>query len=125
VATCDITHQDAVHVVTFRGDATYSDLVDLLERLDAIAVEQPPTRILIDETGLKAGLISTTDLRRIASAWGRAEALKRARIGVVAPSSVVYGLNRMVTIFARADGRIGIFRERSEATSWLARPFDE
>jgi hypothetical protein len=83
-----------------------------------------PLRVLIDETDLRAGLVSFADIRRIVTARQRALALRTARIAVLAPSTVIYGLNRVVHRLGGADAedRIGVFKVRADAVAWLADP---
>jgi hypothetical protein len=113
---------DAIVVVTLSGSASYEKIAELLEELETLAAgEREPLRILIDESGLRPSLVSPSDIRRIVVRWQGARDLRRARIAVLAPGAVIYGLNRMVHGFggSEAEKRIGVFKQRVDADTWL------
>jgi hypothetical protein len=108
--------------VTLSGRATYEMIIGLLEELDSLAASGAgPLRILIDESELRAGFVSVSDVKSIARRWESAQALRSARIAVVAPTPVIYGLNRMMHGFASLDteNRIALFKSRVDAKAWL------
>lgn len=76
---------------------------------------------MVDESAVTAGMITPAEIRRITSMFQESRALASARIAVIAPSPVIYGLNRMVHGFA-SEGvaeRIAIFRAAGEGLGWL------
>jgi hypothetical protein len=111
-----------VHVVTLSGEARHDELLSLVAELDGLAQQQPSLRVLVDERAVKASFITPPALRDIAHAWMAAAALKRARVAIFAPTPLIYGLNRMVQVFGRADKDMSVFRDRAAALSWLESP---
>ena len=107
-----------VHEVLVEGDASVAGVAGLLRRLDAVAARAPGTRFLLDETGFRALSIGPREMREIAATWRATVHLPQARVAVVAPSPLVYGLNRMAISLADADN-VAVFRTREEAEAWL------
>jgi hypothetical protein len=104
-----------VMMVTLSGAATFEMIAGLLRELDA----RRPSRVLIDEGGLRPGLIGPAQIGQIVAEWRKASALRAARVAVLAPNPVIYGLNRMFQGLANAEGRIAVFSGRAEALAWL------
>jgi hypothetical protein len=77
--------------------------------------------VLIDETDAGPGLLNPLDIRKWIDRWRTATALKAGRIAVVAPTFVMFGLNRMAQGFAGSDStdHLAVFRERAAAVEWL------
>jgi hypothetical protein len=109
-----------VHVVDLAGEARYDDLLQLLNRLDALAESSPRMAVLIDETGLRPGAISPAEIRRVAQAWSQSQHLRNVRIAVFAPNLAIFGLNRMAAAFSGREGQLRVFSDKASATSWLA-----
>jgi hypothetical protein len=79
-------------------------------------------RVLIDESEITAALLSAGELRAMMDALKAAVGLRdRSRIAIYAPSSFVYGLNRMAQAFAGAasEGRLEVFYSEDAAKRWL------
>jgi hypothetical protein len=104
-----------VVTVTLSGAASFDTIIGLLRDLDA----RRPGRVLIDESGLRPGLVSPGHIGEIAAQWRNATALRAARIAVFARNPVIYGLNRMFAGLANAEGRVEVFNSRAEALTWL------
>ena len=107
-----------MHEVVVDGDASVDGVAALLRRLEAIAEADPELRFLLDETGSRAFSIGPREMREIAAVWRANTHLPRARVAVLAPSPVIFGLNRMAISLADADN-VRVFRTRAEAEAWL------
>ena len=107
-----------MHEVVVDGDASIGGVAALLRRLEAVAEGAPDTRFLLDETGFRAFAIGPREMREIAAAWRANTHLPRARVAVLAPSPVIYGLNRMAISLGDAEN-VRVFRTRAEAEAWL------
>ena len=90
-------------------------IIGLLRELETLA----PPRVLIDESGFRPGLIGPGHIRAIADQWRSSTAFGAARIAVVAPNPVIYGLNRMFQAWANEADRVAVFSSRADATAWL------
>jgi len=101
--------------VTLSGPASLDGIIGLLRELEA----RRPSRVLIDESGLRAGFVSPGQIRQIADEWRKAAAVRAARIAVFTPNLVIYGLNRMFQGWADAGDRVAVFTDRAAATAWL------
>jgi hypothetical protein len=106
------------------GKLGYATIRAMLEELDtlAIAAADPVSlRVLIDESDASPGLLSVHEIRSWIDRWKQSAALKQGRIAVIAPSMVMYGLNRMAHGFAGkdTDGHLNVFRDRDTAVVWL------
>ena len=102
-------------MVTLSGAATFEMIAGLLRELEA----RRPSRVLVDERGLRPGLIGPAQIGRIVAEWRKATALRAARVAVLAPNPVIYGLNRMFQAFADVEGRVSVFSTREAALAWL------
>lgn len=119
-------HSDAgLVVVTLTGRLTYDTIAGMLEELDDLTTAGLPGKVnvLVDETGASPGLLHIAEIRRWIARWRQAAALKDGRIAVVAPTIVMYGLNRMAQAIAgdESEGHLEVFRDRGEALIWLQR----
>jgi hypothetical protein len=103
--------------VTLTGDTTSEMVIALFADLNARA-EGTRLLILIDEMNLRPALIGPRDLKKIASFWRTTTALRAARMAVIAPNPVMYGLNRMFALIAN-DESIHVFMWRQDAIAWL------
>jgi hypothetical protein len=101
--------------VTMPGAARFETIMALLRELDGLR----PTRVLIDQSGLRPGLVGPGQIQEIAHQWRTATALGTARIAVYASNLVVFALNRMFQGFAASEGRVAVFHDREAATAWL------
>jgi hypothetical protein len=112
---------DHVEVV-LSGRLNYETIVGMLDELSVIAAAAKPDRlkVLVDETDASPGLLGPTEIRSWISRWKRAE-LMQGRLSVIAPSAVMFGLNRMAQAISGsdADHHLGVFRNRDDAMRWL------
>jgi hypothetical protein len=108
--------------VTLAGRLGYETIAAMLEELDALAIARLPAylKVLVDETDASPGLLGLLEIRRWIDRWKRG-AVKHGRIAVVAPSLVMFGLNRMAQGVAGADSdeHLAVFRDRDAALTWL------
>jgi hypothetical protein len=104
--------------VTLWGDVSYEMVVALFTDLNARARQDAQLRILIDETRLKPALMGYSEIRKVVEFWRTMPGLRIARIAVVAPNLVLYGLNRMFALIANEEG-FNVFIARGDATAWL------
>jgi hypothetical protein len=104
--------------VHLEGAASFETITALLRELDALA----PRLVLLDESGLRPGMVSPAHIKDIAEQWRKAAALRSARIAVFTPNLVIYGLNRMFQGFADAADRVRVFTSQAEARAWLLSP---
>ncbi len=111
---------EGVYEVKFGGDATLERVLVLLREFDERARESPGLRAILDESDLRVSQLRAGDVRRIIDAFRLARHIRSARVAIVAPTPVVYGLNRMAMAFADADDVFCVFRAREEAEAWLA-----
>jgi hypothetical protein len=118
-----ITSENHHVEVTLRGRLGYDTIAAMLTELDALANASLPAAltVLVDETDASPGLLNPLDIRRWIDNWKQATALKHGRIAVIAPTLVMFGLNRMAQGFAggESDGHLAVFRDRDAATQWL------
>lgn len=105
--------QRNVVAVKLSGSAHTGRILALLDELKG----REPAFVLVDESELNVGLITSADIQRIANRWAGAKC--GAVIAVVAPNPVVYGLNRMFQLVSGADGRLSVFWNREAAIAWL------
>jgi hypothetical protein len=115
---------DDDHVeVTLSGKLGYDSIAAMLTELDALASTALPATlsVLIDETEASPGLLNPLDIRRWIDNWKQAAALRQGRIAVVAPTLVMFGLNRMAQGLAGGDSdkHLAVFRDRAGAAAWL------
>jgi hypothetical protein len=113
--------------VTLSGRLSYESIAAMLEDLAALATAALPERlaVLIDETNASPGLLGVNEVRNWITRWKSATSLREGRIAVVAPSLVMFGLNRMAQGLARDEtvGHLAVFKSRDVAMEWLlARP---
>ena len=106
---------DDIVTVTLSRAASFETIAGPLRELEALR----PRRVLMDESGLRPGLVSPSHIQQIAKLWRNAAALRGARIAVFAPSPVIYGLNRMFQAWAGEEVRVAVFTGRGDATAWL------
>ena len=113
---------DYVHVV-LHGRPRLKMVVSMFNELEQLTTPRSELRVLIDESDMKAGLLSPNELRAMMGALKASEGLRhRSRIAIYAPSTVVYGLNRMAQAFAgeASEGRLEVFRSEDAARDWLS-----
>ena len=108
-------------LVNLSGNADAETILGLLAELSARAEHDALLRVLLDENGLRPGLILPSDIQRIIAAWRRATALRSTRVAVCASNLAIYGLNRMFQGLAGldAEGRVRIFNDLVSARTWL------
>jgi hypothetical protein len=108
-------------LVNLSGNADAESILGLLAELSTRAEHDPSLRVLMDENGLRPGLIMPSDIQRIIGAWRKATALHTTRVAVFASNLAIYGLNRMFQGLAGrdAEGRVRIFNDQPSARRWL------
>ena len=114
---------NADHVeVVLSGRLDYETIVGMLDELAELATAALPARlnILVDETDAKPGLLGPSEIRSWIDRWKRAELLE-GRLAVIAPTMVMFGLNRMAQGLggAGAENHLAVFKNRDDALSWL------
>jgi hypothetical protein len=107
------------HVEAPTGRATLEELFALVDRLDAIAAADPEARILLDETAFENAGIGTDEVRQVGVRWLETAHAQHVRIAVVAPDSTMFGMSRMGVVYAEAEEKIRVFRDRAAAEAWL------
>jgi hypothetical protein len=110
--------ETTIHTVRLEGAASFGEINALLRELDALS----PALVLLDESGLRPGMVSPGHIKEIAEQWRKAGALRSARIAVFTPNLVIYGLNRMFQGLADAADRVRVFTSEADARSWLLNP---
>jgi hypothetical protein len=116
-------HANADHVeVVLSGRLNYETIMGMLDELAELATAALPERlnVLVDETDASPGLLGPSEIRSWIDRWKRAELLE-GRLAVIAPTKVMFGLNRMAQGLAGADAEhhLAVFRNRDDAMSWL------
>jgi len=114
---------NADHVeVVLSGRLNYETIVGMLDELAELAIAALPERlnVLVDETDASPGLLGPSEVRSWIDRWKRAE-LMQGRLAVIAPTMVMFGLNRMAQGLAGADAEnhLAVFRNRDDAMRWL------
>jgi hypothetical protein len=114
---------DQITVVELTGHADRANIQGLLAELQGLAQERGPLRILVDETGMRPGLMGFNDIHDLASDWRTATGLKASRITVVARNPIVRGLNQAFRALANLErkGLMSAFSQRADAIAWLVR----
>ena len=112
---------EPVVVVILSGNVNYATVAALFAELEELAVRDPDMAALVDETNTRPGLVGVGDIRRMMAQWSRMHALKRRKLAVVAPTNVMFGINRMARGLAgrEVEGHIEVFRDRDAAMAWL------
>jgi hypothetical protein len=116
-------HAGADHVeVVLSGRLNYETIGGMLAELAELALAALPARlnVLVDETDATPGLLGPREIRKWIEGWKRAE-LMHGRLAVVAPTLVMFGLNRMAQGLAGDDAEehLAVFKTRDDAMSWL------
>ncbi len=124
IAAYGIHSEDGLVMVSLSGRLDYGTIDALLVELEGMATAALPgeLKILIDETDARAGLLGAAEIGKWINRWRGATALKQGKIAVIAPSLVMFGLNRMAAGVAGSDseGHLDVFRTREGALEWLA-----
>jgi hypothetical protein len=105
--------------VTLAGVAGFAEMLVLIDELEALG----QLRILLDETDYESGTLTSSDIRLLVDAWQRAPVLRGARVAIVAPDPLNFGIARIAHGVGgeRVEDQLGIFRTESEALAWLHR----
>jgi SpoIIAA-like len=111
---------DGMLIVTVDGDYTPEEF----RRFGAAGLELPelssPTQVLVDMSGA-SGLLerAAEDVRATASFFAaRSESI--ARVAVLAPADLTFGVMNIGRVFANMGGlETELFRTRVEALNWL------
>jgi hypothetical protein len=102
------------------GELTAADLTAFVVALASRAEEVRARRLLVDASGLSSTHHpSSAELRAIGTTVLRDPRLRRARIGVVAPTPDAFGLCRMLVAVAGGGAGVHVFRGRAPATRFL------
>lgn len=83
---------------------------------------RPPMRALLDYTDLDMSALSAEQMRQVAAHATAFDAqLAGARVAVLAPRALAYGLARLSAAAAQlTTAEVQVFGERDAAESWLA-----
>jgi len=117
----EVSSGEHLILVKLRGSPAPNAIIGMLDELDRLIGQDASLRVLIDESELRPSLFGPDDIRRFASAWRRAAALRESRMSVFVSNIAMYGLNRMFQGLANAGDHVGVFHERGEAVAWLRR----
>jgi hypothetical protein len=118
----DLVKGDDYVRVALRGRPRLAMVVSMFAELEQLASDDAELLVLIDESEMKAALLSTGELRAMMDALKASAGLRhRSRIAIYAPAVFVYGLNRMAQAFAgeASEGRLEVFRSEEAAERWL------
>jgi hypothetical protein len=121
-ASYDLVQHDAYVHVALRGRPRLAVVASMFADLERLTTDEGELLVLIDESEMKAGLLSPGELRAMIDELKRSAGLRyRSRIAIYAPSAVVYGLNRMAQAFAgeASEDRLEVFRGEGAAVAWL------
>jgi hypothetical protein len=104
------------------GRLNYETIVGMLDELAELAAAALPERlkVLVDETEASPGLLGPREIRSWIDRWKRAE-LVEGRLAVIAPTAVMFGLNRMAQGLSgsNAEQHLAVFKTRDAAMDWL------
>jgi hypothetical protein len=108
--------------VVLSGRLNYETIVGMLDELAELAAVALPERlkVLVDETEASPGLLGPREIRSWIDRWKRAE-LVEGRLAVIAPTAVMFGLNRMAQGLSgsNAEQHLAVFKTRDAAMDWL------
>lgn len=107
-----------VACVTFAGDVRLDDYLHLIRELEG-GVAQGAACGILAVTDPDMRLSTPSEVRVIAAALQQSELLCELRVAIVATSTVLYGLARMLALLAGADDTMQVFTMREEAERWL------
>jgi hypothetical protein len=112
-----------ITIVELSGHADRANIQGLLAELQHLAEQRGPLRILVDETGMRPGLLGFNDIHDLVNDWRTATGLKASRIAVVAQHPIVRGLNQAFRALANLErkGLMSAFSQRADAIAWLVR----
>ena len=108
------------------GSINDDDLLDFAQKTANDPEFRSGVHELVDLRAADVTQVTSRGLRRAAEIFAAFDSgPSHARIALVAPADVVFGLSRMYQAF-RSDSpaEIGVFRELSEARVWLGLPPD-
>jgi hypothetical protein len=116
-----LVESDGYVHVALRGRPRLEMVLSMFSELEQLASKDAELFVLIDESEMKAALLSPGELRAMIDGLKASPGLRRSRIAIYAPSPLVYGLNRMAQAFAgeRWEDRLKAFRSKGEAERWL------
>jgi hypothetical protein len=125
VVSVTVSAEEHLIHVTLAGRPWPGSIIAMLGQLDQLIAGDRSLRVLIDETELRPSFVGPGDIGRFVGAWKRGTALRAARLAVFTPNLAMYGLNRMFTSLANAEGRVSVFHGRVAALAWLNGPGEE
>jgi len=116
-----LVERDGYVHVALRGRPRLKMVLSMFGELEKLTTNDAELLVLIDESEMKAALLSPGELRAMIDGLKASPGLSRSRIAIYAPSPLVYGLNRMAQAFAgeRWEHRLKAFRSEDEAERWL------
>jgi hypothetical protein len=105
----------------FSGHVTTQELIDHTREFVADTAIKPGHCELADLSPAKTTEVSFTTLADAVDLETGAEILKGARLAILAPTAIQYGMSRMYLALAAQTPRaeVKIFRDREQAESWL------
>jgi hypothetical protein len=107
--------------VTTSGDADRAALTTLLEELAHDPRYSPGTPILIDHGAMDHTPLSATDLEGLGRFVGALDQFfADAKLAVVVPNAVAFGLSRMAQAHIHSRLRLEFFYSVDQAEVWLA-----
>ncbi|HYH81304.1 MAG TPA: hypothetical protein VEX86_15985 [Longimicrobium sp.] len=115
--TYSVDDERGILVVTLSGLVTGDELASFSEAWRRDRAYVPSRPALVDASALNPAKLGTDTLRARAAV----PRPNPARVAIVAPSDVVFGLARMFQMMTEGRGNhVAVFRGVDEATAWLA-----
>ena len=104
---------DEVSIVRFTEPPSYSDIINTLNEFSD---NEQPLRLWDLTSGMN---LTTNELISIAD-HGKKTLKKAAKVAIVAPSDLTFGLSRMHGVYREQDSLdANVFRSKEEAINWL------
>ena len=119
--TVQVDEVRGIIMVTLRGQWDAKGILEALQRLWAEQLRTGPLGALWDFREVRAGGVSTGQLREVASRhMSDRPPLPESRAAVVVSGDLEFGMGRMTEAFI-AEGQVDmqIFRDMTEASDWL------
>ena len=109
-----IEYLDNICVITFHGQATRSDVEEIIE---GFAAEKQPSHRLWD---LSAGIQYVVDDIRSVAEYANTIMSEPAKIAIVAPSGLAFGASRVHSVYRESENtNQQVFKDRNTAMAWL------
>lgn len=108
-------------MTTAWGVLTDEDILAHKVALEQDAAVTHPVRELSDASGIERLEVTAAGVRAMVAHDERSIARgARHRLALVVPKTEVFGTARMYQMMSRSDPSIGVFRDVTEAATWLA-----